>query len=95
VAGVRTVSAVRLGGRRVPRGLDDLVRRRLAVPVLLQHHDELRDLDEHADQAQPDALEREHVSDGRHQRAEHHFHVAQAHVHGLHLALVAALLGPG
>jgi len=94
VAGVRTVSAVRLGGRRVPRRLDDLVRRRLAVLVLLQHHDELRDLDEHADQAQPDALEREHVPDGRRQRAEDHLHEAQAHVQHL-LVLVAALLDPG
>jgi len=96
VAGVRTVNAVRLGGRSVPRGLDDLVGRRLAIAVLLQHHDELCDLDEHADQAQPDALEREHVTDGRHQRAEHHFHVAQAHLHGLHLVLVTALIvAPG
>jgi len=95
VAGVRTVNAVRLGGRRVPRCLDDLVRRRLAVPIFLQHHDELRDLDNDADQTQPDALEREHVPDGRHQRAEDHFHVGQAHVHGIRLVLVTALLGPG
>lgn len=93
VARVRTVRAVGLGGRRVPRGLDDLVRRRCALLVLLQRHDELGDLDEHADQGQGDALESEHVPDGRHHGADYHFDVAETHVHGFHLVL--ALLASG
>lgn len=98
-AAVRTAAAVvraaavtaavrRFGGRRVPLGLDHLVRGRLALFAPLQRHDELRDLDEHADQAQPDALEREHVTDERHQRAQHHFEIAQAHVYHFHFVLV-------
>lgn len=83
-----TAAVRRLGGRRVPLGLDHLVRGRLALFAPLQRHDELRDLDEHADQAQPDALEREHVPDERHQRAQHHFEIAQAHVYQFHSVLV-------
>lgn len=87
-AAVTAAAVRRLGGRRVPLGLDHLVRGRHALFASLQRHDELRDLDEHADQAQPDALKREHVPDERHQRAEHHFEVAQAHVHQFHFVLV-------
>jgi len=89
-AAIRIVRAVRLGGSRVPRRFDDLVRRVLTLLVFLQRHDELSNLNDHTDQGQADALEREYVPDDRHQGAHHHFDVTESHVHGLVLVLVAA-----
>lgn len=94
---VRSAAAavpVGIGRGRVPRGFDHLVRGRRAVFALLQRHDELRDLYEHAYQGQADALEREYVAYESHHGADHHFDVAQTHVHHFHFVLVAAAAAP-
>lgn len=89
---VRTATgvSVRICWGRVPRRLDYLVRGRRTVFALFQCHDELRDLDEDAYQGQADALEGKYVAYKGHHGADHHFYVAQAHVHHFHFVLVAA-----